>query len=256
MLLDRRNFLSGMPALLPAGLAAAAESPRTRFYIFDQYLLEQGSQTARIHDFFSKALLPAMDRIHKGPKLFLEALITPHMPQVATLIGIESPEQAWSIPKALFADKEFSRAFDQWEAEPTAFTTSSSLLEATDYSPEIVTPEKPAATPRVFELRVYHAPTNRQNRLVHERFAGGEIQIFHRCGIHPLLYTNTVFGAARPNLTYVIPFADLAAREKAWAAFGADEAWLRLRASSTAKGQLNSVNNISLFKATPYSPIR
>ena len=56
MILDRRQFLEGLPALLPAGLAASAgEGRKTRFYVFEQYFLEQGSQPGRIHDFFSKA---------------------------------------------------------------------------------------------------------------------------------------------------------------------------------------------------------
>src|ERR1035438_4624421 len=48
MLLDRRHFLGGLPALMPAALAASAEAaPRTRFYVFEQYFLEQGTQPAR-----------------------------------------------------------------------------------------------------------------------------------------------------------------------------------------------------------------
>ena len=49
---------------MPAGLVASAEeAPRTRFYVFEQFFLEQGTQPTRIHDFFSKALLPAMERV-------------------------------------------------------------------------------------------------------------------------------------------------------------------------------------------------
>jgi hypothetical protein len=259
MLLDRRHFLGGLPALMPAALEASAEAaPRTRFYVFEQYFLEQGTQPARINEFFSKALLPAMDRVHKGPKIFLEAVMAPHLPQVAAIFGVESPEQVWSISKALFADKDFSRAFDQWEAgEAPYVSASASLLEATDYSPEITAPEKPPAAPRVFELRVYHSPTFRQNKALHQRFSGAEIKIFHRVGVNPILYSTTVFGANRPNLTYLIPFDTLAAREKAWAAFSADEEWVHVRQESIDRsGQISIVSNISLYKAMPYSPIR
>jgi hypothetical protein len=259
MILDRRHFLGGLPALMPAGLvASAAEAPRTRFYVFEQYFLEQGTQPARIHEFFSKALVPALGRIHKGPQIFLEAVMAPHMPQVAAFFGVESPEQVWSISKALFADKEFSRAFDQWEAGSAPYVSASaSLLEATDYSPEIVAPEKPPAAPRVFELRVYHSPTARQNKALHQRFSSAEIKIFHRSGVNPILYTTTVFGENRPNLTYLIPFDTLAAREKAWAVFGADEEWVRVRQESIDRaGQISIVSNVSLYKAMPYSPIR
>src|ERR1035438_2884522 len=160
MILDRRHFLGGLPALLPAAAAAGAgEAPRTRFYVFEQYFLEQGTQPARINEFFSKALLPAMQRIHKGPIIFLEAVMTPHLPQMAAIFGVDSPEQVWSISKARFADKDFSRAFDQWETgEAPYVSASASLLEATDYSPEIVAPEKPSASPRVFELRICDSP--------------------------------------------------------------------------------------------------
>jgi NIPSNAP protein len=258
MILDRRQFLEGMPALLPAALGAATDgSNRTRFYVLEQYFLENGTQPGRIHDFFAKALLPAMDRVHKGPKIFLDALLAPHMPQVAAIIGVESCDQIWSISKALFADKEFNRAFDQWEAgEPPFISASASLLEAAPYSPEIAIPGKPG-TPRIFELRTYHSPTARQWRALHERFAGAEIKIFHRVGVHPLLYTSTVFGADRPNLTYLIPFDTLAAREKAWNAFAADEEWVRVRKESIERGgQISSVMRMSLYRATPYSPIR
>ena len=75
-------------------------------------------------------------------------------------------------------------------------------------------------------------------------------------GVHPILYTTTVFGAKRPNLTYLIPFDSLMAREKAWAAFSADEEWARVRKDSIDRGgQINTVSNISIFKAMPYSPI-
>ncbi|MBI1896997.1 MAG: NIPSNAP family protein [Acidobacteria bacterium] len=259
MIIDRRHFLEAMPALLPPGLFAAEEGRRKiRFYLLEQFFLENGSQPGRIHDFFSKALLPAMERIHKGPKLFLDAIVAPHMPQVAVIFGVESCDRIWSVAQALFSDPQFQRAFDRWEeGEPPYVSASASLLEATPYSPEILAPEKPAAVPRIFELRTYHSPTARQLKALHGRFAGPEIKIFHRVGVHPLLYTTSVFGDDRPNLTYLIPFDTLAAREKAWNAFAADEEWQRVRQESIARsGQISSVIRISLYRATPYSPIR
>ena len=258
MFLDRRQFLGGLPALLPAAAAAADEPARTGFYAFEQFYLEQGTQPARIHEFFSKSLLPAMDRVHKGPKIFLEAVMAPHLPQVAAIFGMQSAEQVFSIGKALFADKDFSRAFDQWETgEPPYISASAALFAAADFSPEIAVPEKAPAAPRYFELRSYHSPTARQAKLLEERFAGAEIKIFHRVGVNPILYATTVFGVNRPCMNYLIPFDSLAAREKAWAAFAADEEWVRVRKESVDRGgQLNTVQNISIWRATPYSPVR
>lgn len=247
-----------MPALVPAAMAAEGESRKTRFYVVEQFLLENGSQPARIHEFFAKSLLPAMERVHKGPRIVMEALVAPHMPQVMMIFGIAALDQVYTISKALFADKEFSRAFDKWEAGEAPFVTANSaLLEATEYSPEIVMPEKPPATPRIFELRTYHSPTARQAKALHERFAGPEIKIFHRVGVHPLFYSATVFGLNRPNLTYLIPFDSLAAREKAWNAFGADEEWVKVRKESIDRsGQISSVIQMSLYRGMGYSPVR
>jgi len=258
MILDRRAFLEGLPALLPlSAMAAAEQGNKTRYYILEQFYLENGSQPARIHDFFSKTLVPAVARVHKGPLIAMEALIAPHMPQVAVIVGLESLGQIHSISKALFGDKDFSRAFDQWEAGDAPYVSSSaSLLEATPYSPEIVIPEKPPATPRIFELRSYHSPTARQAKALHERFAGPEIKIFHRVGVHPLFYSSTVFGQNRPSLTYLIPFESLSAREKAWNAFGADEEWLKVRKESIDRsGQISSVIQMSLYRGMGYSPV-
>jgi hypothetical protein len=259
MILDRRGFISAMPALMVSGAVAEADTERkTRFYVLEQYLLEQGPQTSRIHDFFSKALLPALDRVYRGPKIFLEAIAAPHMPLVTTIFGIESAGQVWDIAKQIFADENFVRAFEQWESGAAPYVVSSAiLLEATSYSPEIVAPEKPIEKPRIFELRTYHSPTMRQRKALDARFAGPEIKIFHRSGIYPVFYTSTVFGPNRPNLTYLIPFESLAAREKAWNTFGADEEWIRVRNESVERdGQITAVIDLSLHRATAYSPIR
>ena len=134
---------------------------------------------------------------------------------------------------------------------------STMMLEATPYSPEIVPLNPPPKSQRIFELRVYHAPTYRQLAALHERFAGSEIKIFKRVGVHPILYTSTLFGPNMPNLTYLIPFDDLAARDKAWSAFGADPEWVKVRKESIDRsGQISISSQISLYRAASYSPIR
>ena len=255
--MQRRSFVSGLMAASAAG--AAGPDKKTRFYALEQYFLKQGTQIGRVHELWSQGLLPAMNKIHNGPKIFLEALIAPHMPQVAAIFGYDSLEQMRSVTARLHEDQALVKAFERAESGPEALVEQQStiLLEATDYSPEIVAPEKVPAAPRIFELRVYHSPTWRQLHLLHQRFAGPEIKIFHRVGVHPLLYTQTIIGPNMPNLTYLIPFDNLAAREKAWNAFGADPEWIKVRQESIDKGgQISSVIQIALYKATAYSPIR
>jgi hypothetical protein len=259
-LMRRRGFLHtiGGAGMFVPSFAAAAETRRTGIYMLNQYHLRAGSQPGRVHEFFSKSLLPAMNKVHPGPKLFLEALIAPHMPQMAAIIGFESVETMRALHQKIVQTPEVVAGMERLEAgpEPPFEHVTATMLEATDYSPEIP-PTPPDRAPRIFELRVYHSPTWRQLKALHERFAGPEIKIFHRVGVHPILYTSTVVGANMPNLTYVIPFDSLAAREKAWTAFAADPEWIKVRQESIDRhGQISSVIQISLYRATAYSPVK
>jgi hypothetical protein len=152
VILNRRQFFGAIPAAVP--MAAAAQTQvKTKFYVLERFFLENGSQPARLAEFFSKSLLPAMKKVHNGPVIVMEALAAPHMPQVVLIMGVESFDQMWSVSKSLFADKEFNAAFEKWEMGEQAYLSQESqLLEATDYSPEIVTPAKPPSTPRVFAI--------------------------------------------------------------------------------------------------------
>ena len=244
--------------MLNAAAGAPAEKPR-RVFVLEHYFLKNGSQGGRIHEYFGKALLAALKRAGCGPSLFLDALVAAHMPQVAAIHSFDSLGHMMDVRRKLAADKELAPAFGEWEnhAEAPYEDCSFTLLEATPYCPLLAAADGPRKTPRIFELRVYHSPTWRQLRALHERFAGPEIRIFHRVGVHPVLYSSTVIGPHMPNLTYVIPFESLDAREKAWAAFGADPEWVKVRRESIARsGQISSVIQISLYRATGYSPVQ
>jgi hypothetical protein len=260
-MINRRAFMGTLGSLGVLASASLAEVPpqKRRIFVLEHYYLKNGTQPGRIHEYFSKTALPALAKLHAGPKLFLDAIVAPHMPQVAVITGFQSFEELWGIHPKLFTDKEFMKATDSWEshAEQPFEHCSVFLLEATDYCPEWVPDAEPRKKSRIFELRTYHSPTWKQLQALHERFAGPEIKIFHRVGVHPILYTSTLFGQNLPNLTYVIPFDSLAEREKAWDAFSADPEWIKVRKESIDRsGQISSVSQISLYRATAYSPIR
>jgi hypothetical protein len=259
-MLNRRSFmgtLGGFGMLTSAAFTGAAAEKR-RIFVLEHYYLKNGTQAGRMHE-YCKAAIATLRRIHSGPKLFLEAVVASHMPQVAVILGFESLDELWSIRAKAHDEGDLTKAFEAWEnhAEQPYEHFSTVLLEATDYCPAVKEDPAPRQNSRIFELRTYHAPTYRQLKALHERFAGPEIRIFHRSGVHPILYTSTLIGPSMPNLTYVIPFESLADREKAWTAFGADPEWIKVRAESIEKhGQISSTSQISLWRATPYSPIR
>jgi hypothetical protein len=245
-----------------AGFAAAQaaradeENRRTKFYTLEVFQLKQGSQAGRMHDWFGNFLLPRLAKIHPGPTIALDAVIAPHTPQIALIVGYSSLNEITDV-LAKMNEPEALSAWDKIErgAEPPFETQSVSILQAAPYSPELRIDKD--AKRRYFELRTYHSPTGSQLRALHNRFSSAETKIFHRSGISPLFYTSTMVGAQMPNLVYLIPFDSLAAREKAWNAFGADPEWVKTREESVQKfGQITDVIDVCIYRATAYSPIQ
>lgn len=249
--------MGGVTAL--SALAAGAETParKTRFFRLEYLHLRQGSQGTRVNEF----LASQVPLFVKNTQLFgvFTALVAPHLPTIVVLSGFASLEEMEAADVRLRNHSEHQAALEKMEqgAEPPYDHAERVLLRAADFSPEVVEPAEKPKKPRVFELRVYHSPTERQLRGLHERFAGPEIQIFHRSGIHPVLYADTVVGPQMPNLTYLTPFAGLAERERAWDAFAADPEWGKARDESIAKGgQIVAQSNIMLLRPAPFSPMQ
>ncbi len=107
----------------------------------------------------------------------------------------------------------------------------SSLLSAFPSHPSVTPPpaaEKPAA--RVFEIRTYETPNDKGQAHKIKMFGEGEFDIFRRLHMLPVFAGQTIVGTHMPNLTYMLAFDNLAARESCWSAFSADPAWQKLRA--------------------------
>jgi hypothetical protein len=260
--MKRRSFvraIAGAGMLSQAGSAAGAQSPaaKTRLYRIDYFYYRQGDQANRLNQFFSSQA-PLFLKHMRALGVFT-AVMAPHAQTMMVLSGFGSAEEMATAAERIETDPDYRKAHAEFESgsEPPFDSAQRLLLQATAFSPEIAPPAEKPKTSRYFELRIYHSPTLRQLALVHERFAGPEIQIFHRSGVHPILYADTIIGPELPNLTYLIPFANLADRERAWDAFNSDPEWVKVRAESVARGgQIVDYNNISLWRATSYSPIQ
>jgi len=259
MSMNRRSFVQSVAgAGLPLQPAVAQPSAaRTGLYCLDYFYYRQGDQAGRLLQFLSSQV-PLWTKHSRAFGVFT-AVMAPHAQTTLVLSGFSSPEQMVAAENRMEADSALQKARQELErgTEPAFDSRQRVLLRTADFSPEIVPLAEKPQRPRYFEIRVYHSPTERQLRLVHERFAGPEIQIFHRSGIHPILYGDTFAGPDMPNLTYIIPFNSLGDRERAWDTFGADPEWLKVREESIARGgQIVDYQNLSIWRAAPFSPIQ
>lgn len=256
--MHRRSFVQSIAgAVLLSQAEAQPSAARTRIYRIDYFYYRQGDQATRLHQFLSSQM-PLFTKHLRACGVFT-AVMAPRAQTTMVLSGFASLEDMAAATGRIEADAAYQKAHEELErgSEPPFDSMQRVLLAATDFSPEIVPPAEKPKSPRYFEMRIYHSPTQRQFRMLHERFGGSEVQIFHRSGVNPILYADTSVGPDLPNLTYLIPFATLADREKAWAAFGADPEWVKVRNDSVVRGgQIVDYQNMSMWRATAFSPIQ
>src|SRR5262249_15853648 len=142
-----------------------------------------------------------------------------------------------SLSKKMAADAEYQKGAAAFRAlpatDPPYVRRESQLMVAFDSMPAIEAPSGVAAGPaRVFELRVYESHNDAASGRKAEMFENlGEIAIFRRLGMNPVFFARNLVGTRLPSLTYMLVFADMAAREKAWGAFRADPEWEKLRST-------------------------
>jgi hypothetical protein len=104
----------------------------------------------------------------------------------------------------------------------------SSLLAPIAGMPKLEKPDN--AKPRIFNLRVYRSHNSRAAAKKVEMFNKAELAIFRRVGLTPVFFASAIAGPDLPNLTYMLVFPDDAARRAAWARFGKDPEWQKLKA--------------------------
>jgi len=103
---------------------------------------------------------------------------------------------------------------------------------------------------RCFELRTYTVREGSSIDLLHTRFRERTTALFKKHGMSIIGYWQPV---TKPNqLIYILAYKDGAARDAAWAAFGADPDWVKTRTEMQVAVQVDNV----FMSATDYSPVK
>jgi len=256
LFMNRRNFV--VSAAAGAAAPAAAAPPRAVFEL--RYVrMRNGNQGQRTSDFYSRWYLPALQRLGVGPCGFFNAVIGEQSPFLLSLVSYPSLAAMETAMEKMASDREFQKGFDEYNSmsEPAYIRMESSLLRAFRTMPGIEVPPAGSGS-HIFELRTYESMNVKANQRKVRMFDDdGEIDIFRRCGMLPVFFGETFVGRNLPNLTYMLAYPDMAAREKAWRAFGAHPDWQKLRARPELADAL-LVSNISnsILRPLPFSPIQ
>ncbi len=257
----RTSLAVGVTGLATAeGDAATAQTSREATHIYElrTYELRNDLQPTRLGEYFQQHLMPAARRAGIGPIGAFQVVSGQRTPALVVAIDHRSMAEMEAAGARLAADSEFTRATSAFEAELPYVRYESSLLRAFESHPKFEIPASDAGRPpRLFELRTYESRTTSTLRNKIEMFNQEEIKIFRDCGFATIFFGETIVGSRMPNLTYLIAFNDMAAREKAWDTFRANPDWERVKGRPGWR-DFEAVTNISAsyLRPTTFSQIR
>jgi hypothetical protein len=219
-----------IPQISKATETTAKES--TMFYELRVYTLKDAQQQTLVENYFKEAAIPALKRLGvQAVGLFTE-LKPEGQTKLYALIPYKSLADFTSVEERLFNDQAYLTAGAAYlnapASSPAYERIESSLLKAFAHMPKLELPEQ---KPRIFELRRYEHATESAGKKKLEMFNdAGEIDIFKRLGFKPVFFGETIIGEKRPNLIYMVTFADMADHDSRWKSFGEDPEWKKISA--------------------------
>ena len=262
--MQRRSFVksaiigSAATAMVPAGVKGAAKKSVSEYYELRVYQLKDEAQQQLVEDFLKNAAIPVLSRLgvkHVG--VFTEMKPTGQT-KLFVLIQYNSIDHFNTVTDQMANDEELlskGAAYLNAPAKQPAYDRiESSLLRAFTHMPSLIAPEKKA---RILELRQYQSASEEAGKRKIDMFNNqGEINIFKRLGFNPVFWGETIIGIQRPNLTYMLTFDDMAAKDAHWKAFGGDPEWKKIKSiPENADALLVSKITSTLLVPTEYSQI-
>lgn len=234
--MTRRSMLATTAGA--AAMTAAAQPPtatKTGFLELRRYQMRnsKSNQVTRTTDFVSQVYVPAARRAGIGPIGVFSAVIAPESPFLLVVSSYPSLAGMQTSMEKLARDPEYVKGLAEFDANPDLpyIRIENTLLRCFDTFPSVEKGKAPATGTRVFELRTYESDNETTVKRKIKMFGDGELAIFRRCGLQPVFFGEALTGPNLPRITYMVGYENMADREKAWAAFGSDPEWQKLKAT-------------------------
>ncbi|MGC8829855.1 MAG: NIPSNAP family protein [Verrucomicrobiia bacterium] len=268
--MKRREFLktttlvaasAGAMSMLNESVANAQQETNREFYELRRYQLRRGPMQKLFDDYLRDAAIPAMNRAGVKPIGVFNVMLGPDSPCIYALIPYKNVNEFVNIHLHLYEDKEYQKAgADFINAPPTSpayIRFESSFMIAFEGMPKLEVPAAVAEKKsRIYELRIYESHSMKAHLKKVEMFNTGEISLFRRTGLQPVFFGQTLIGNKMPNLTYMLVFENMQARDKNWGVFASDPEWKKMSSTPgyTDPEIVTNITNIFLRPA-PYSQI-
>ncbi len=229
-----------------------------QWYELRMYLLKDNVQQELVENYYQNAAIPALNKAGSKPVGVFTQMQPDTQTKLLVIVPFNSIDDFQNSTDKLMKDGAYLKAADAYLNAPATAPAyeriESSLLHAFEMYPQIkIRNEKP----RLFELRRYESSGEAAGKKKIEMFnEGGEINVFLHTGFHPVFFSECVIGENRPNLTYMLQFADMNEHDTSWKAFGSSPEWNKLKSiPEYADAKIVSKITSTFWVPTGYSQI-
>ena len=255
--MKRREFmaascLAGLAPLSINQMADAADSsdrPKKEVYELRLYSFDSTEKRDQFCKFLGKAAIPALNRLDISPVGVFQ--FEEEKADLYVLLPCACPATLLSSTTKLLSDetylKDGAAVVGSPKSDPAFKSLESSLLLAFDGIPKTEVPTKKAS--RIFQLRIYQAHNAERGKKKVAMFNNGELETFRATGMDPVFFGETLIGTKIPNLTYMLGFDDMAAKEAAWKKFLAHPKWNEMKNDPQYKDTVSTITNLILRPA-------
>lgn len=266
--MKRRTFLAtgaalGMtPVMAMPGITESFAQPAAgvQYYEWIRYRLLPGNKQNVVADYYRDVAIPALNKAGIKAVGVFNIKHGPDAPTLNVIVPHPSLDSIVTLNDKLLDDKSFVQAGDRFLNAPLSdqafFTMEKSILKAFSGLPEIQIPaQKRANKSRIFQVRTYESASLVAARKKRQMFnEGGEIGIFQRTGLQPVLFGETVAGPKMPSLVYMLAFDDQEALNRNWDVFRKDPEWEKLKNDPYYADTVSNINDW-IWTPTAFSQI-
>jgi len=255
--MQRRGFLGAVGAAgaaamgMTAEAAGAAGAAKKQYLELRLYRCDAGAMREGLETFLGKVAIPAWNRTGIKP-VGVFGMTEGASADLYVLLPHESIGSFAAAPHRVWADAAYQKDgadfLDTPKKEPPYKRIESSLMLAFDGIPKVEVPATKQT--RLFQLRIYESHCAERAMRKMEMFnTGGELDLFRRTGMNPVFFGQSLIGTKLPNLTYMLGFDDVAAKDVAWKTFGGHPEWKKMRSEPKYKDTVSTITNIMLRPA-------